>query len=319
MALFKRETSEQKAARDEAAREQAESLAAIEAGRIPVQAQRRLQRQAGTAGFFTSDLSTNEHLLARQAGFEPLGQVMGSSFFRIAFRGYFVGPYQSTGELSPMTQAQLATRALAVSRLKQEAALLGADGVIGVRLTTRAKDWSDHLIELTAIGTAVRYRDHSGAGNKEPFTCALSGEEFWKLHESGYLPKEIAFGVCSYYIHSDYQAGMVLNNFWGAGMANQELRQYTYGFQTARELAMSRFAHEVKRAGAEGAVGVKVDWELEEIEYEVNETSYTDLVVHFAAVGTAIASRAEAARPVPSTLIFYDLKDHASSNLSPKE
>ncbi len=92
MALWKRESPEEKAERQKSAQEQAESLQALEAGRIPVQAERRLRRQADERGFFSSDLSTNEHLLARQAGFEPVGQVMGSSFFRIAYRGYYAGP-----------------------------------------------------------------------------------------------------------------------------------------------------------------------------------------------------------------------------------
>ena len=318
MALWNRESTEEQAARQQAAQEQAESLAAIEAGRIPVQAERRLRRQADQKGFFSSDLSTNEHLLARQTGFEPVGQVMGSSFFKIAYRGYYTSLYQPTGELVPLSRAHLASRALAVSRLKQEAAHLGAHGVIGVRMIGKVKDWSDHLIELTAVGTAVRFKGQGASGGEEPFTSALSGQEFWKLYQSGYLPREIAFGVCSYYIHSDYQTTLAQNNLWGAGMANQELGAYTYGFQEARNLAMTRFAHEVKRAGADGAVGVGVDWDFEEIEYEVNEVSYTDLVVHFAAVGTAIVARRDGGS-VPSTMSFYDLRDRTSFKLSSKE
>ncbi len=319
MALWKRESTDEKAAREKAAQDQTESLSALEAGRLPVQAERRLRDQAGKGGFFSSDLSTNEHLLTRQAGFEPVGQVMGSSFFRIGYRGYYSSLYQPTGELVPLSRAHLANRALAISRLKQEAALLGAHGVIGVRMEGRVKDWGDRLIELTAVGTAIRLKGAADSVAGEPFTSALSGQEFWKLHESGYLPREIAFGVCSYYIHADYQATVALNNLWGAGMANQELGAYTYGFQEARDIAMERFANEVKRAGAEGAVGVGVDWDYEGIEYEVNEVEYTDLVVHFAAVGTAIVARKDAPASSGSTVTFHDLKDHTSFKLSPKE
>ncbi len=182
----------------------------------------------------------------------------------------------------------------------------------------RVKDWSDNLIELTAIGTAVRFTGTAPSDGEEPFTSALSGQEFWKLREGGFLPKEIAFGVCSYYIHGDYQATVAMNNLWGAGMANQELGTYTYGFQEARDLAMTRFANEVRRAGAEGAVGVAVDWDFEEIEYELNEVEYTDLLVHFVAVGTAIVERKDAASG-PSTMTFYDLRDRPSSKPTPKE
>ena len=189
MAFWNKESEEGKAARLAMQQEQEESLAALAAGKIPLQAQRRLAAQAGKAGFFTSDLLSNEHLLVRQAGFEPIGQVMGSAFYKVALAGYgnFV---RATGELAFVTQAQLAARGLALSRLKQEAALLGAQGVVGVRLKAGNYDWSSHLIEFTAIGTAIRSRDQAGMANEDPFTSALSGQDFWKLCRAGFLPKE---------------------------------------------------------------------------------------------------------------------------------
>ena len=42
-----------------------------------------------------------------------------------------------------------------MERLKQEAALLGAHGVIGVRLEVGGYDWAENALEFTAIGTAV--------------------------------------------------------------------------------------------------------------------------------------------------------------------
>ena len=62
----KQREAQEKARRNEEASLQEQSRAAIEAGGIPLQAQRRLsdlrQREAS---FFTSDLSVNEFLLAR--------------------------------------------------------------------------------------------------------------------------------------------------------------------------------------------------------------------------------------------------------------
>lgn len=319
MAIWNKNTQEEKEAQKLREQEQAESLRALESGGIPLQAERRLREQKEQQGFFSSDLSTNEHLLVRHSGFEPLGQVMGSSFYSSGYSGYFAGAYQTTGELSSFTQSQLATRSLAISRLKQEAALLGAQGVVGVRFTRKTPDWGNQLVEFTAIGTAVRVADRSVARAEEPFTSALSGQEFWKLHQAGFLPTEIAFGVCSFYIHTDNQAAAVLNNLWGAGMSNQELVHYTRGFQIARDLAMTRFANEVKRANAQGAVGVEIDWNCEEIEYEMNDRSYVDLLVHFAAIGTAIVAKQSSGSSGTTTLSYYDLKDRASFHLSPKE
>src|SRR5260370_31496364 len=49
-----------------------------EAGRARLEQNRR--------GLFTSDLSVNEFLLIKQAGFEPLGLVVGSSIYHIGLQ-----------------------------------------------------------------------------------------------------------------------------------------------------------------------------------------------------------------------------------------
>ena len=156
---------------------------------------------------------------------------MGTAFYKVSFWGYF-GSYQTfTGELSALSQAQLAARELAVSRLQQEAALLGATGVIGVRLQMRGYDWSSRTMEFTAIGTAIRVPNHTPDG--EPFTSSLSSQNFWQLHQAGYWPKGVVFGICSYYVHSDRQTWAVMNNsWWGSGRSNQELTQYTRGLSS---------------------------------------------------------------------------------------
>ncbi|MGA7954196.1 MAG: heavy metal-binding domain-containing protein [Gloeobacterales cyanobacterium] len=315
MPLWLWESADEKQARERREGEQKASVAALQAGKLPLQAQRRLQEQRKLGNnFFISDLTSSEHLLTQEAGYEPIGQVMGSAFYKVAYRGYFQGAYSNTGELTVLTHAQLAARELAVQRLRQEAQMLGAHGVIGVHLKAGTYDWSTNLVEFTAIGTAIRVPGRRT--DDKPFTSDFSGQEFWKLHQAGYWPKEIAFGVCSYYVHGDYQTRSVLNNFWGSGWANQEITQFTQGFQTARHLAISRLTQDIQRAKAQGAVGMHIDMEVEDIEYEVNDRTYHDLLVQFIAVGTAIvhdqlSSRPQAAAP----LTFYDLKDRTTSAL----
>jgi uncharacterized protein YbjQ (UPF0145 family) len=103
---------------------------ALERGQIPYRARHRLeeQRQRGDR-FFTSDLTSNEHLLTREAGYEPIGLVMGTAFYKVSFWGYFNSYRTFTGELTSLSQAQLTARELAIARLQQEAKLLGAHGV----------------------------------------------------------------------------------------------------------------------------------------------------------------------------------------------
>jgi uncharacterized protein YbjQ (UPF0145 family) len=308
MALFSKETAEEKAARLRVEQEQEESLAALRSGGIPPRARERLASLGGQAGFATSDLGVNEHLLTRQAGYDVIGQVMGSSFYKVSMLGSTMNLLRQTGELMAMTQAQLAARTLALSRLRQEATLLGAHGVVGVRLKIGRYDWSAGLIEFSAMGTAIRVSGEPAPNSGDPFTCALDGQEFWKLRRAGYLPREIAYGVCSFYLHSDPNTAALLGGTWGSGIKNQEIDLYTAGFMQARHLAMGRFADEVKRVEAGGAVGVRVDWDVEDIEYEVNNRTCHDLLVHFSAVGTAIIEGRAPTSPRGATLSVYDLR-----------
>src|SRR5437879_44860 len=99
---------------------------------VPEHGRERLAQMRG--GFFTSDLSVNEFLLVKQAGFDPLGLVMGSSIYQIIPRVPQIPAGQPGTELVDMTRALYHARDLAMSRMEEEAELLGADGIIGVRL-----------------------------------------------------------------------------------------------------------------------------------------------------------------------------------------
>jgi uncharacterized protein YbjQ (UPF0145 family) len=101
---------------------------------LPAHARERLASMRQKK-LFTSDLSVNEFLLVRQAGFSPLGLVMGSSIYQIAPNVPQVAPGQPGAECVDMTRALYHARELAMTRMEEEADALGADGIIGVRLT----------------------------------------------------------------------------------------------------------------------------------------------------------------------------------------
>jgi uncharacterized protein YbjQ (UPF0145 family) len=103
---------------------------------LPKHAQERLADMRARK-LFTSDLSVSEFLLVKEAGFEPLGLVMGSSLYQITPTLPKLAPGQPGCELTAMTRALYHARELAMNRMEEEAAALGADGVIGVRLTVK--------------------------------------------------------------------------------------------------------------------------------------------------------------------------------------
>src|SRR5207302_7599478 len=154
---------------------------------------------AGKRGLFTSDLSVNEFLLVREAGFDPVGLVMGSSIYHIGFQ--VSGFYQSQ-EMEVLTQAMYHARELAMTRMEEEADLLGADGIVGVRLEVNRYEWGEHMAEFMAIGTAIKHRegDLHRAPNGRPFTSDLSGQDFWTLLSAGYRPVGLVMGNCVYHV-----------------------------------------------------------------------------------------------------------------------
>ena len=82
----------------------------------PQAADSRLAATAGAAqgAVFTSDLSVSEYVLLNEAGFEPLGFVVGSSIYHI---GIQVSRWGQNQELTVLTQAMYSARELAMSRM----------------------------------------------------------------------------------------------------------------------------------------------------------------------------------------------------------
>src|SRR5580700_2608058 len=148
---------------------QKQSLENLKNGGIPVRAKERIERELALGkGFYTSDFSVREHLLAQEAGLTVIGQVMGSSFFNTSFFGLMRTRWRQTGELVDLTRTHMEARKLALSRMTQEAEM---------------NNWSSRLTEFTAVGTAVRIPGHPPG---KPFTSDLSVQEFWQLHRAGY-------------------------------------------------------------------------------------------------------------------------------------
>src|ERR1700737_1178514 len=114
---------------------------------LPVHARERLSAMRSDAthrGLFTSDLSVNEFLLVREAGFDPVGLVVGSSIYHI---GYQMAAWNQNQEMNVLTQAMYHARELAMTRMEEEADALRADGIVGVRLDIGRYDWRTDLAE----------------------------------------------------------------------------------------------------------------------------------------------------------------------------
>src|ERR1700738_1221842 len=115
---------------------------------LPSHARESLQLMPGDAShraLFTSDLSINEFLLVREAGFDPVGLVIGSSIYHIGYQ--FVG-WRQNQEVNVLSQAMYHARELAMTRMEEEANALGADGIVGVRLDVGRYEGGGALAEV---------------------------------------------------------------------------------------------------------------------------------------------------------------------------
>jgi uncharacterized protein YbjQ (UPF0145 family) len=244
---------------------------------LPVHARERMammQQGGKQSRLFTSDLSVNEFLLVKEAGFDPVGLVVGCSMYHIGFQ--WAGINQSM-EMTVLSQAMYHARELAMTRMQEEAEALGADGIVGVRLSAKHMTWEPNMAEFVAIGTAVKARDKSISYRTihgKPFTSDLSGQDFWTLLRAGYRPLGLVMGNCVY--HVAYQGfGQWVKNIG----RNVEMTNFTQALYDARELAMERMQIEASNLQAEGIIGANI---------QENQYSWSSHVIEFFAIGTAV-------------------------------
>ena len=116
---------------------------------------------------FTSDISTSDFWLLKDAGYIPLGVVLGNSVYSMGVFGSLATSLKgiTKGELSPITQMMHEAKTLAIQRLADEAEKLDADGVIGVKLTVEYMH-NEEWMEITAIGTAVKKTNETNSSKK---------------------------------------------------------------------------------------------------------------------------------------------------------
>jgi uncharacterized protein YbjQ (UPF0145 family) len=132
------------------------------------------------------------------------------------------------------------------------------------------------------------------AGQAGLFTSDLTVNEFALLHESGFGPLGLVLGSSIYHVGYQFQA-------WNQ---SQELQVLTQAMYTAREYAIARMEAEADALGADGIVGVRLDYK---------QYSWGEDLIEFLAVGTAVRSnrggswRTPAGKPFTSDLSGQDM------------
>ena len=275
-------------------------------GLPPVAAER--MRRAAEGAAWTSLLSAPAAAGLEVAGFDPAGEVMGSMVQRIGWSTYYgcgaSGWYGASAQtitsgthpqagFAPYAHALESGWATAVGRMITEAAGIGADGVVGVRLSRQSLGNAVH--EFTAMGTAVRARSATRPGRV--FSTHLPGQDVAKLVLAGWMPAELAFGIAVGIRHDDWNTRQ--QRTWTAG--NVEVGAYTELVNDTRADARMLLQHRIRAVGADGAVIASLGlstWEIEPGE------GHTDHVAEATIVGTAI-TQFHRSREAPSRSLTY--------------
>ena len=251
------------------------SLQHVAQGGIPLRAQERLAEEAGPhRKLFTSDLSVNEFVLARDVQCEPISQVMGSSIFHVGQIADYKG---TTGEMTAISDAHRMARRRAVSRLYQEAAFVRADAVIGAHLRERmitmgkrgkGGDDGGEVLEFTVVGTAVRapWLTHPRG---QPIITDLSGQELWALAKDGFEPCCFLFEFCRYHVwHVTSQSAR-----------HGEITAASEAIDQARFIASTKIHKQAASFGAEFVVGSDIKVEVREVPCGASECEFADVDV----------------------------------------
>lgn len=283
---------------------------------LPPAAQARLG-QARREGTWTSSLGTGEFAALRAVGFEPVGQVMGSTVHNLGWwygssidcgyrRGLFgVGSaYTITSGMQgawsgygTYIDTLYRARHTAMSRMAAECAALGGDGVVAVDLTIAPFQGAANHLEFQAIGTAVR-----AGGDHRPgrvFLSHLSGQEFAKLIESGWVPVDLVMGASVGVRHDDWRTGWSTGAFAPA----QEVEGWTELVSRTRHEARAHFLTDTARTGGNGVVVSGLDLRVHERACSVGDDQH-DHVVETTVIGTAIAEFRTSHRPPGSLKIM---------------
>ncbi len=306
-------------------REQEESLARIEAGGIPISAERRLSELRGTrgedggrGGSFTSDLSVNGFALCHQLGLEAAlagdGQLdlpdgLPGAWGATSFGG------SALVELDSLSQALNEVRGRALGRLAEEARQIGADAVVGVE--TRAGEselgsgagGGQLALEHMVLGTAVR---RENTHTEQPVMTELSVADYALLLRAGIEPAGIVAWSSVFFASYAYSGMLGMGPGAMGSMQPYELSEFTQALYSARERTMGQITQQAAALGASGVVGVRIGHTIQPRTLGAGmggavggfgARELRGMMVTFNAVGTAIHQHADAEIQAPEPVI----------------
>ncbi len=125
----------------------------------------------------TSDLLNQELWSMTKKGYAPLKLLMGTSVYSLGFIGGVTSFFKSfrQGEIPELTKLVYEAREKSISKIKAEAATIGADDVVGTKIYLY--DLGGGLIEVLAIGTAMKKNSSVHTHSNSLFSQAIINDK----------------------------------------------------------------------------------------------------------------------------------------------
>jgi uncharacterized protein YbjQ (UPF0145 family) len=218
---------------------------------LPDVARARLARFDAT-GLKTSLLSVAGAVGVESVGLSPIGEVMGCIVQNIGWTGGLnygmggMGGFVGSVSFQPYVSALYHGYDTALARMTTEAKAMGADGIVGIRLTRSALAESGQ--EFMALGTAVRA--NATRRPRQLFTTELPGQDVAKLMYAGWVPARIAIGIAVESQFLDWASRSQMSVMAG----NSEVNAYTQLINRVRAKSRQAFASHARSARADGAI-----------------------------------------------------------------
>jgi uncharacterized protein YbjQ (UPF0145 family) len=228
----------------------------------------------GQPNFFTTSASGSELYCHLDAGYTPISFVMGNVAYALGVGRGITGGLSTLaqGEVRQYSEMYNRIRHLALFRLRREAASVGANAVVDVRIDLRP--FGTGVVELLMTGTASRHPALAG-DSRDPANVAtseLTGAEIFSLGQMGYAPVQLVMATS---VYSLGLVGGIGASF--AALAKGELRELTELIYGARENCLSLLRQEAQSVGAERVIGNRL---------QIRELSPG--LIEVVAVGTAV-------------------------------
>lgn len=205
--------------------------------------------------FFSTASSGMELYCHLDAGYTPIRFSMGIVAYALGLGRGLTGSLRTLGrgEVREFSEMYNRIRHLALHRLRVEAAKLGANAVVDVRV--RLLPYGPGAVELLMTGTASFHPAFSSGpvDADHVHTSELTGEELWNLAKMGYAPVQLCMSTSVYSLGVVGGIGTMLQ-----GLSRGELPELTTLIYDARENCVELLRREAEQFGAERVIGNKL-------------------------------------------------------------